>query len=122
MNPQLKDLIKKIEVELLQDDVRKSKERLGKILSDDFFEFGQSGNKYFKQDILELLPLLPKEKFSVSNFEVLELSPDKVLATYLMERQELKTKKKSRSWRSSIYQKHNDTYQMLFHQGTPIAN
>lgn len=122
MNQQLKDLIQKIEVELLQADVRRSKERLGGLLADDFFEFGQSGDKYDKQDILEMLPQLPEEKFLVSDFEIQELFPETVLATYLLEREELETKKKSRSRRSSIYQKHNDTYRMLFHQGTPVAD
>ncbi len=56
------DLIKNLEVELLQPEVRKSKERLNELLADDFFEIGESGKKYSKQDILNEYTKSPRNK------------------------------------------------------------
>ena len=55
------DSIKSLEVELLHPEVRKSKERLNELLADDFFEIGESGKNYNKQDILnDITGISPK--------------------------------------------------------------
>lgn len=79
---QLANLIKDLEVELLQPDVRKSTDRLSELLDDNFLEFGVSGNRYNKQDILDYLPNCAEVKYTVHDFVVLEVSADTVLATY----------------------------------------
>ncbi len=121
MDEQLKDLIVGLEKELLEPKVRASNDgRLNELLADDFFEFGQSGNKYNKVDVLKDLPAHEEEKFFTSQFEMRTLSSDTVLLTYFLERENLEAKNKSSSRRSSIWQKRNDRWQMIFHQGTPL--
>ncbi len=120
MNEELTDIIKKLEVELLQPEVRKSTTRLNELIADDFLEFGVSGNHYNKKDILESLPTLSAVKYEVFNMEVRELSTDTMLITYNLEKEILESGEKSRSLRSSIWQSRNDNWQMTFHQGTAV--
>ena len=112
----LTDLIKNLETELLQPEVRKAKERLNELLADEFIEIGESGKKYNKQEILNDLPEQTEIKFTISNFNAVEVSPDIVLATYQAE-EEIAGNKTS-SLRSSFWQNKNGKWQIIFHQGT----
>ena len=119
MNNQLAKLIEDLEVELLRPDVRKSAKRLGELLADEFFEFGASGNRYSKQDIIDILPKLEDAKYSATNFEAREIATNTVLLTYESENEEIQTNKKRYSLRASLWQNRNGKWQMIFHQGTP---
>ncbi|MFC1655681.1 DUF4440 domain-containing protein [Patescibacteria group bacterium] len=110
----MNDLIKELEEELLKPDVRKSPERMGELLADDFFEFGASGKRYSKKEIIEILPTLPESNLSLSDFETIELAPDTILATYRAFNEKIQRK----SLRSSIWKNIDGNWQMIFHQGT----
>ena len=112
------DLIKNLETELLQPEVRKSKERLNELLADDFYEIGESGKQYNKQDILNDLLKQTEAKFTIQNFNAVEISPGIILATYQAEK-EIAGNKTS-SLRSSFWQNRNGKWQITFHQGTPL--
>ena len=118
MDKTLTNLIKTLEVELLQPDVRKSASKLNELLSDDFFEFGSSGDRYTKQDVIRFLAETNEAKFVIRDFKIKELSPDNVLATYIIEKEDLESGKKSWSLRSSIWQNRDGNWQIIFHQGT----
>jgi hypothetical protein len=45
-----------LELELLQTDTRQSAQRLSELIADDFREFGESGKRYGKIDVLQALP------------------------------------------------------------------
>jgi hypothetical protein len=121
MDAELKTTIIALEKELLQPNVRASSSgRLNELLANDYFEFGQSGKKYTKDGVLNLLPSHEEEKFVTSRFELMPLSPDTVLLTYFLERENLEAKNKNSSVRSSIWRMHNGKWQMIFHQGTPV--
>ena len=75
----LKDHIQRLEVKLLQPEVRTSIIELEELLSDEFLEFGSSGNIYTKQDCLDGLAL---PKMTLHDFEMKQLSEDTVLTTY----------------------------------------
>ena len=47
--------IEALELQLLLNDMRKDQTFLDGVLSDDFLEYGQSGNVYTKQDIITRL-------------------------------------------------------------------
>ncbi len=119
MDNQLARLIKDLEVELLQPDVRRSAGRLNELLADDFLEFGASGNRYNKHDVLKHLPKLDEVKYTVHDFATVQISPDTILATYRIEREVLDSGEKSFSLRSSLWQNRNGQWQVFFHQGTP---
>ncbi|MFC0270379.1 DUF4440 domain-containing protein [Metabacillus herbersteinensis] len=108
----LKDLLQRLEEKLLKPEVRSSITDLEELLSDEFLEFGSSGNIYTKQDCLNGLAL---SKMTLHDFELKQLSEDTVLTTYRIfnETRELHT------LRSSIWKLTSGKWQMFFHQGTP---
>jgi hypothetical protein len=125
MNNQLAKQIKDLEISLLQPEVRRSAEKISELLADDFIEFGMFGKKYSKQDFIELLPNSKEEKFEkykASDFKTDEIAPNTVLLTYKASIEFLKTKKTIWTLRSSVWQKRDDKWQMIFHQGTIIKN
>lgn len=102
--------IEALERFLLDSSVRQSTEQLGKLIADDFLEFGSSGKVYNKQDCIK--PDETSRKFVVSDFKIKELSKDVMLATYKI------TEDGIASLRSSIWQRYGDEWKMIFHQGT----
>ncbi|MBP6883974.1 MAG: DUF4440 domain-containing protein [Candidatus Pacebacteria bacterium] len=112
--------IKELELSLLKPEIRSSREALDKLLADDFIEFGSSGNKYTKQDILKRLPsTLERVEYLVSDFNVDTPSENIAIATFKTERT-TDGKDKVISLRSSHWRKTDGSWQMFFHQGTPI--
>jgi len=104
------DIIKNFETELLQPEIRKSTERLDELIADEFTEIGESGKKYNKQDILDNLPKQSEVKFTIQNFNAVEISPGIVLATYQAEKEIAGSKNKTFSLRSSFWQNRNDKW------------
>ena len=110
-----------LELSLLKPEVRSSKEALNGLLADDFIEFGTSGNKYTKADILERLPnTLEKVEYSVSDFNVDTPSENIAVATFKTERA-TDGKDKVISLRSSHWRKIASGWQMFLHQATRIG-
>lgn len=113
--------IKELELSLLKPEIRSSRKALDELLADDFVEFGASGNKYTKADILERLPnSLQKVEYKVSDFSVEISSEEVVIATFKTVRT---TDGKDRviSQRSSHWRKIDSGWQMFFHEATPIS-
>jgi hypothetical protein len=114
----LLELIKNLELKLLQPATRHSVERLNELLADDFLEIGASGKRYGKQEVLNTLPTSPAERFNIHDFEVKELSAQIILATYRVEKEISGSGERVYSLRSSIWQKQNGQWKIIFHQGT----
>ncbi|WHY22373.1 DUF4440 domain-containing protein [Paenibacillus sp. G2S3] len=110
-----KDLLK-LEEKLLEPEVRTSAIELSKLLADEFFEFSSSGKVWSKKEGLS-----PKGigvvRMRLSDFDIYPLSEDTVLTTYKIFNEE----KMQYSLRSSIWKYKDTKWQMIFHQGTPIA-
>ena len=118
----ISELIKVLELELLQPGVIKSKERLNELIADNFLEIGASGKNYSKQDILNKLPQQPETKLALQDFNTIEISPDTILATYQVEKESGEKNGKSISSRSSIWQNKDGEWKIIFHQGTLLKN
>lgn len=121
MQKELKATIFELETSLLKSETRLSRKKLNALLADDFMEFGSSGGIYDKKEILERLPENSKNspvEFLISGFEIKELGENIVLATFKTDKL-LSDKSHIISLRSSIWRKAGDTWQMVFHQGTP---
>lgn len=113
-------IIYELELSLLKPEVRSSRNKLEELLTDDFIEFGSSGNKYTKQDILERLPnATEKVEYLVSDFTVDTPSENIAIATFKTEKT-TNGKEKVVSLRSSHWRKTDGHWQIFFHQGTPI--
>lgn len=119
MNKDLRDEIFDLENRLQQPEVRKSLEDLDELLSDDFLEFGSSGESYTKKDVLVNLPASPEIKFTMSEFKINILAEDTVQTLFRTEKINSETGAVSRSLRSSIWKNENGKWKMIFHQGTP---
>jgi hypothetical protein len=122
MKKKKKHIVKDLELELLAPETRKSTERLNELLSDDFFEFTQSGLAVTKKDIINTLPKSPEEKFIVSNYIERSLSESLMLVHYVANREILESGEKRCTLCSSIWQNKNNKWQMVFFQGTPSIN
>lgn len=108
-----------LELSLMSADVRLSSKDLGRLLADDFMEFGSSGQVYYKKDILKRVPKTASQvKYLMSNFKAKELSEDVVISTFKTRR--IINKEIKVSLRSSLWRKNGNVWKIFFHQGTPI--
>ena len=87
---------------------------------DDFWEIGASGQRYsrgFVLDVLEARLANPANEsgWESRDFHVRELAPNVYLLTYTLRQGERLTR------RSTIWQRADGDWQIVFHQGTVIA-
>ena len=91
------------------------------VLAPDFLEIGSSGRLWTRAEILEALHAEPPNpSISIEAFEIADLGPDLILASYdtlgITSDGEAR-----RGRRSSIWVRQDDHWQLRFHQGTPIS-
>lgn len=84
---------------------------LGGLIAEDFVEFGASGRVWDPKSIEQVLAAPPAE-IAIEGFEIAELAPDVVLATY-------RTGAPRPANRSSIWVRRAGRWVLRFHQGTP---
>lgn len=82
------------------------------VLHPSYKEFGASGKITYKRDYEGLL--LPESDFKLENHEIVPLSKESCLSTYVLT--EVKTRQKTN--RSSIWVLYLGEWKLLFHQGT----
>ncbi|MEI5906011.1 DUF4440 domain-containing protein [Bacillus spongiae] len=109
----LRNHLLELEQELLQPNTRTTPAKLDSLLADNFFEFGSSGNIWYKQDSAGGEGLSVRD-MTLSHFEIFPLAEDAVLATYRIQD---KTRMVN-TLRSSIWKLIDGKWQMFFHQGT----
>jgi hypothetical protein len=111
------EMLRQLEESLLQPQVRGDVAALNRLLADDFVEFGASGQKYNKADIIAALPHEPPIERTTSDYAVRELGPGVALVTYHVVRH-TPAEPSMHSLRSSIWVHRDGRWQMIFHQGT----
>ncbi len=116
----IKDLIHKLELKLLDPKVRGSVEELDQLLTDDFVEYGSSGLVYTKEMILDRLPSGSISTYELYDFEIVVFSDSVVQARYKTDRTN-PDGSKLKSLRSSIWKNIDGKWQMSFHQSTPTS-
>jgi hypothetical protein len=109
---ELKKQLLELEKQLLEPNTRTTSAELDKLLADEFFEFGCSGNVWYKKDFVE--GGLSVGEMSLSDFEIYPLSEEVVLATYRIKDET----RMLNTLRSSIWKCKDGRWQMFFHQGT----
>ena len=113
------DRLRRLEESLWLEDTRFDREYMDAILAPDFFEFGASGRVWARAEALgveavEIGADLPLEGFAV-NF----LDPDLALITY---RSRVPSRSPPLSNRSSLWRRADGRWQLVFHQGSPVAD
>lgn len=120
---ELLGLILSLEKALVDPEIRASREQLDTLLADDFMEFGTSGRVYRKAHTMEQLPKTASSyggTHEISDFEIKQLSPEYVHATYRSDTTYTDGERK-RAYRSSLWRKEGEQWRMVFHQGTRMA-
>jgi hypothetical protein len=119
---QIADHLKALEESLLDPTNRRNSEQVSTLLADDFVEFGSSGRTFDKASILEDLHNEPPRPASLlSDFAIRPLAPEVMLVTYRTTRHDSSGQITHQAHRSSIWINQNGTWQLAFHQGTPIS-
>lgn len=104
------------EEELLLPHVRRNSALLLDLLAPDFYEIGQSGVRWGREDVVLALvnETATTSKATLSEREARVVGEHSVLLSYRLQfgvRQSL---------RSSLWQHHGDSIKCVFHQGTPV--
>ncbi len=97
----LQDHIRKLEEQLLQADVRRSRRMLEKLLADEFIEFATDGAAYDKAQVIDALQREGPYRRSLSAFHISVLADDVLLVTYRATRQSATSNETVHSLRSS---------------------
>lgn len=82
------------------------------VIADDFFEFGRSGRRWTRPEIVDMLVRGDEQDLEIDRFEIHQQSPDVVLVTY-------RSRGEGGAWRSSLWTHRDSRWQLVFHQGTP---
>ncbi|MGC5704038.1 nuclear transport factor 2 family protein [Pseudomonas sp. NFXW11] len=119
---QLSEHLLLLERQLQQAEVRADRQALEALLAEEFLEFGASGGRWDKAQVLADLPQQDFIERRISEFAVQRLAPDLAQATYLCHNAAVGARPATSAWRSSLWRHREGRWQMLFHQGTPRPN
>lgn len=113
MDKTLSRSILELELSLLKSEVRQSAQCVEELLSADFMEFTSSGKiyRYQRGDIFN-----SPANGEIKDFAIQSLCEDCVLATYRFVRED-----GTATMRSSVWQRFDHRWKIIFHQGTPEA-
>jgi ribonuclease HI len=97
--------------------VRSDPALLRELLAPDFYEIGQSGRRWSRDEIIAALVSEPRPDAvpTMSERQARLISPDTVLLSYRLQFGE------RASLRSSLWKQTEDSVQCFFHQGTSVS-
>jgi len=107
------------ELALLTPEVRGDSLKVAALLDPDFEEIGASGRLWTRESMMSALVAEPPDEdgaVEASEMRGTQLAPDLILLTYVSA-SELR-----RARRSSLWRRTEESWQLLFHQGTPFAS
>lgn|GEM_PF-316723 len=111
--------LQSLELELHQPATRGDASRLDVLLHEEFQEFSRSGRTYSKLDVVALLLSSTQPAPIVADkFSVRRLAANVALLTYRSAHEQRDGSLKRYSLRSSIWQRSDTGWQLIFHQGT----
>jgi hypothetical protein len=110
--------LERLELLLMDPAVRRDRERVAALLTEDFVEFGSSGRVWTRETTLEMLATETYSPPAVVSFACRVLGRDVVLVTYRAVRTTQATDERTVTLRSSIWTREFGSWQICFHQGT----
>jgi hypothetical protein len=113
-----KEELERLELLLMDPAVRRDRERVAALLTEDFLEFGSSGRVWTRETTLELLATETYSPAVVGSFACRVLGGDVALVTYRAVRTTAATGERMVTLRSSIWTRESGSWKMCFHQGT----
>lgn len=115
------DVLRQLELKLLNPDVRMNADEVEHLLSDDFVEFGGSGRVFDKATTIDRLERDQPFASTMTAFRARFLTADIALVTYRLSCSGCSGPPR-RSLRSSIWKRTGGVWCLLFHQGTPCTD
>jgi hypothetical protein len=110
-------MVIEMELKLLDKDIRNNKNELNKYISKEFIEYGSSGKIYTYDDTLCLSSNDEEQiDYKILKMDAKILSENIILLLYIIEISN--DNKKIITNRSSIWKKDNNSWKIIFHQGT----
>lgn len=109
--------LQRLERLLMVPSVRRNRERVAAILSDDFIEFGSSGRLWTRDSTLDELATQAYEAPAVEDFACRMLAENVALATYRAVRMNV-TGARVETLHSSVWKRGSGTWRICFHQAT----
>lgn len=110
------DELRMLEESLWRGETRYDAERLNPLVAPDYFEFGRSGRRYERAEMVVTIPGLGIDA-TLYDFEIRPLSPTLAQCTYVSENR--LAEHTEWAYRSSIWDCASGAWQLRFHQGTP---
>jgi hypothetical protein len=98
---------------------RPTLEELGRLIADDFVEFGVSGKRWTKSSLIDAIQAWPQVDREVHEFSAKDLAEAIVLVTYTSTRKG-DASDQAISRRSSIWRRKGTSWEIVFHHGTPL--
>jgi hypothetical protein len=112
-----------LETELHRNETRRNREHMDALLHPEFVEFGRSGTRYGRADILNEFGAdhaLPEIRSG--NFEVVVLADGVALLTYVSAHVDARGNLDRLTLRSSLWVRTEVGWQLRFHQGTATTS
>jgi len=118
---ELADVLRRLEEQLLQPEIRRSADQVSYLLADEFVEFGSSGRVFDKAQIIASLQQEKEQaaQRTIDDFSVKWLTPEIALLAYRLVVRRGASEEETHTLRSSIWKLIDGRWQMIFHQGTP---
>jgi hypothetical protein len=115
--------LRALELRLLNPGIRKDRAAVASLLDEDFREFGASGRRFDRAEILALLEEESPSEIIIAELEIKLLTNNAALVTYRSRRHHYGdvAGDTNEARRSSIWVDRGEGWKMLFHQGTKIA-
>lgn len=120
-SPMLLEELRTLETELHKYETRSNRQRMETLLHPDFVEFGQSGTRYTRADILAFVPNSVPAAIHSCHFGLVVLAQGVALLTYVSAHLDAGGNPHRHALRSSLWVCTEVGWQMRFHQGTPTT-
>lgn len=116
----LAGLIQQLELSLLQSDLTAHPGLIDELLAQNFEEIDNQGQLHSRSDVIEWLKRKdPELHWAFRDFRVKVLTNDCVLAIYSLQKPQQSSV--PRSIRTSLWQRRDNQWKMVFHQATKIT-
>src|SRR5262245_6999986 len=120
MASDLRELLCQLETELHLTATRRNQVRLQELLHPNFEEFGRSGRRYSRDEVLyEVVTEREFAPIHAQDFELTELNEEVALLTYRSAHFDSVGNLYRHTLRSSVWVRTASGWKMRFHQGTP---
>ena len=118
--PELLETLSRLEIELHRSETRRDVQRMCELLHEDFEEFGRSGRRYSRSEVLaEFSAGQTLPQIDARDFDVHRLGEGLALLTYRSAHVGESGELSRHTLRSSLWTLTATGWRMRFHQGTP---